>query len=281
MKAMRKWTLTCTLFISVMCFAQTVDRSDTNSLPAEVIGESSINTNSQSYTQLHLLFAGLTAIGTIAIAILAIFGNRIRSWIIRPRIKLAVGEASPFIERIEKDDSSTEDGKNVSYKIRLEIQNIGREVARNSSVLCNTVHRQRDVGSGFYELKKFVPKQFFWTTRDQRLDVTPKIPSYLSIAEISEPTQSVSGNDQNLTVSQERCLQIRIEAEGVKGRFYRVKNGKILFPAIFYTDNLPKPIMHYIEICWNGTSVDSFSAENFQIQLLSEKAGKELLGGGK
>jgi hypothetical protein len=221
----------------------------------------------------------MAAVGTLAVAILAIFGQRVRSWIIRPRIRLSVGEGAPFVEKFEEEDASVAGGKRTIYHVRLEVANSGREIARNCTILCNTLHRQRAGGAGFYELKKFVPKQFFWTSREQRLDVAPKIPSYVNIAEISEPSTSVKGTGGPAAAVQTECLQILIEAEGVKGRFFRVENGKVVLPAILYADNLPRPIKHFVEISWNGTCVKDFSPEKFQVRLIDEKQGESLIGG--
>ncbi len=226
-----------------------------------------------------LTFSGLEATGTLLVAVLAVFGQRIRSWIIRPKIILSVGEAAPFVEKFEEEDASVAGGRRTVYHIRLEVINAGKEAARNCMILCNNVHKARAGGAGFYELKKFVPKQFFWTTKDQRLDVVPKIPSYVSIAEISEPSPSVAGGGVVTPATASICLQILVEAEGIKGRFFRVENGKTIIPVMLYADNLPRASKHYVEICWSGKSINEFSPSNFQICLLNEKQGNAIIGG--
>jgi len=234
-----------------------------------------------AFDKWNLVFAGMAAVGTLAVAVLAIFGQRVRSWVIRPRIKLAVGEASPFVEKFDEEDAFATNKKRTVFHIRIEVTNSGREIARNCMILCNSVHRQRAGGAGFYELKKFVPKQFFWTTREQRLDVAPNIPSYVNIAEISEPSPTVKGTDTGTTVERNDCLQILIEAEGVKGRYFRVENGKVILPAILYADNLPRPTKYFVEICWNGICVNDFSPDKFQVRLLDDAQGNNQLGGAK
>jgi len=81
-----------------------------------------------SHDQWSLLFDGMTAIGTLLVALLAIFGQRIRSWIIRPSISLSVGDKPPYAERKEQADESTS-AAIVSYQLRLEISKKGQVYA--------------------------------------------------------------------------------------------------------------------------------------------------------
>lgn len=225
-----------------------------------------------------LAFDGMTALGTLLVALLAVFGQRIRSWIIRPNLSVVVGDKPPYSEKKEEPEESTS-GAKVSYQLRLEILNDGREAARNCVVLCNKVLREMAGGKEFYTLKEFVPLQFYWTTKSQTTDVVPKLPSYLNIAEISIQEESVSGTTSGTTLLPNFTLQVQVEAEGIKGRFFRVDKGKIILPIIVHADNLPRSIKKYIEICWRGDSVEDFTPEKFQIRLLNETEGKRLTGG--
>jgi len=218
----------------------------------------------------------MTAVGTILVSLLAIFGQRIRTWLTHPRITLAVGDSSPHTERIEETDESG-GGVRVLYQVRVEARNSGRETARNCILQCNKVFRERIGGAGFYELKKFVPKQFFWTSKDQTYNIVRELPAYINIAEISDPSQATPATQTGTTTVSNNCLQILVEAEGVKGRFYRVENGKILIPIIIYADNIPRPQKQYVEIYWNGVCIGDFSSANFQVRLLSENQGNSLV----
>ncbi len=227
----------------------------------------------------NLIFNGMTAVGTILVSLLAIFGQRIRTWLTRPRVALAVADSSPHTERIEETDESGAGGTRILYQIRVEAKNSGRETARSCILQCDKVFRERTGGAGFYILKKFVPKQFFWTSKDQAYNIVPDLPAYLNIAEISDPSQTVPATQTGTTTVSHNCLQILIEAEEVRGRFFRVENGKILIPIIMYADNIPRPQKQYIEIYWNGTCIGDFSPANFQLRLLSENQGDSMVRG--
>lgn len=231
-----------------------------------------------SHDQWSLLFNGMTAIGTLLVALLAIFGQRIRNWIIRPSLALSVGDKSPCAEKKEQADESTSAAK-VSYQLRLKISNSGRETARNCVVLCDEILREKAGGKEFYILKEFVPLQFYWTTKSQTADIMPKLPSFLNIAEISVPDESVSSTQGGTISSEGYYLQVQIEAEGVKGRFFRVDKGKIMVPILVHADNLQRSIKKYVEICWRGNTVADFTPDNFQIRILNEAEGMQIVGG--
>jgi len=279
-KGYSRWIAIAGLLCCTVCIAQ-LPQPATNQPSAVTASQPSPTASSShdAYDIWKLIFSGMGAVGTLSVAVLAIFGQRIRNWIVRPRLALAVGETSPFIEKYEEEDASVAGAKRLVYQIRIEVRNTGREVARNCIVLCNNVNKERAGGAGYFPLRKFVPKQFVWTSKELRVDVAPQIPSYVNVAEISEATASVAGGGGVGPGTPSECLQILIEAEGVKGRFFRVENGKFLIPVVFYADNLPRALKSYLEICWRGAKVEDFSPANFQIRLLDRTQGDVILGG--
>jgi hypothetical protein len=276
MRNARQWVGLGVLVCATLAFAQAAQQSAgnaTSDLQAAVTRD--------FFDIWTLFFAGVTAIGSLAVAALAIFGQNVRSWIVRPKISLKVGNRSQLAEKLEEEDTSASGGKRTLYHVRMEVLNSGRDIARNCTIFCDAVHRRNAGGVGFYELKNFVPKQFFWTSRDQRLDVIPHISSYVNIAEISESLPSSPGPPGAGAAAQHECLKIMIEADGIKGRYFCIENGTIALPIILYADNLPRPIKKYVEISWGGACVTDFSPDKFQIRLLGEEQGKALLGGGQ
>ena len=227
----------------------------------------------------NLVFNGLTAVGTVVVAILAVFGQRIRAWFVRPRLALAVGKTSPFVDRAETIDASASNSKRVSYAVRLQVINDGKETARNCKILCDSVYQEREKGSGFYLLRRFVPKEFFWTGSAQSKDVVPKLPSYVDIASIAEPVESASASVTSGTEQPKHALHILIEAEGTTGRYFCVGVGKFIYPLILYADNLPRPTKRYVEILWTGKAASDFGDACFDVRLLNEDEGYDLVGG--
>lgn len=226
-----------------------------------------------------LAFDGMSAIGTFAVALLAVFGPRIRNWFIRPKLTLAVGKESPFVECTKVKDESASSATRVSYSVRLQIVNSGKEAARNCKLLCDCIYKQRDQGSSFYLLKRFVPKEFYWTGGNQREDVVPKLPSYINVASITEPIESASASGEGETSRLKFALHILVEAEGSTGRFYCAGTGRIVCPVITYSDNLPTSSKLYLEMLWTGKSDSEFDDAHFQVRLLSEDEGNKLVGG--
>ncbi len=146
-------------------------------------------------------------------------------------------------------------------------------------MLCNKVLREKAGGNEFFPLREFVPLQFYWTTKSQKADIVPHLPSFLNIAELSIPEEPSIGKESGRALSPGFMLQVQIEAEGVKGRFFRVEKGTIVIPIILHADNLPRSMIEYVKICWQGESEKDLTPEKFQIKLLKKAEGNRLVGG--
>lgn len=60
-----------------------------------------------SHNTASLVFNGMNAVGALLLAILAIFGDRIRAWLAKPIIEIDCGRDIPFIEEIKVQSNST------------------------------------------------------------------------------------------------------------------------------------------------------------------------------
>jgi hypothetical protein len=141
------------------------------------------------------------------------------------------------------------------------------------------VYKEREKGSGFYLLRRFVPKEFFWTGAGQSEDVVPKLPSYVDIASVAEPVESASAATAGGSEQTKHTLHVLVEAEGSTGRYYCVGAGKFVYPLILYADNLPRSTKRYLEILWTGRTETDFGEACFRVRLLTEDDGDGLVGG--
>jgi hypothetical protein len=128
-------------------------------------------------------------------------------------------------------------------------------------------------------LKNFVPSPFLWTIGAQKVDIVPKLPTFLRLAEIAEPAQPSMAIAKTSSVRTGDCLFVLLEVEGVTGRFFCAESGKFLIPVVVYADNLTRPIKRFVEIYWTGVACSDVRNSNFAIRLLSEREGMELTGG--
>jgi len=94
------------------------------------------------------------AIGTVAIAILAIWGEKIRNWIAAPRLELKLHNA-------RGDLTTRQDGsRTIYYHIRIENKRQWRP-AKRVRIVCNAIAKKRADGS-FKPESLIVPVQLTW-----------------------------------------------------------------------------------------------------------------------
>ena len=217
-------------------------------------------------------FRGLSAFGTVSVAILAIFGQRIRSWFLRPRLDVRVGTASPFVEQLSEEDEDTSAARKTYQELRLRVLNVGKEAGRNCRIVCSSYFKQRPRTDDFFE-KEFVPRAFYWENKQQKTDLLPNLPEYLVVARIKEEELSTSSGEAGARRIQSYGLQVALEAEGVKGKFLFMDKGKVLLPLLIYADNVPKNQKYFLELFWDGMNPGDMGAEHFSIKLLSEADG--------
>jgi len=224
------------------------------------------------------IFNAVTALGTIAVSLLAIFGQRIRSFFIRPRLSLTVGRNPPLADTRHEADGTQSGNIRNSFRIYLKVYNSGLETARNCIAHSDQIWKGR-AGGGFYQMKSFVPRPFLWTSGAQKIDVVPKLPTFLSLAEITESPQPSMGTTEIAPASATDCLFVLLETEGVQGRFFCAETGKILMPVVLYADNLSSPMKWFVEVYWTGSACTDVKDANFTIRLITEEQGAKLIGG--
>lgn len=106
--------------------------------------------------------------GTIAVAILAIFGDKIKSYLSRPKLKL---EVIPPEELSEYDYDVNKE----TFYYHLRVRNEGDSDAKECRVLLKEIHEHD--GTKFKEIKFSVPPQFTWAPSEIR----PTDPSLTTI----------------------------------------------------------------------------------------------------
>ena len=259
-------------------FSETTNSPTASELQAVSTNSSSVSDPHKVRENLNTAFNGMTAIGTLLVSALAVFGQRIRSWIIRPKLSLRAGKDCPLVEQLHDEDSSTTGGKKYYQELRLEVKNTGKEAARNCKILCSSVFKQRPGSNDYYAHKEFVPRSLYWASKKQTTDLLPQLPEYLVVARIKEEEVSTSSNPTGPERQQSYGVQVTVEAEGVTGRFIFLDKGKFLLPLLVYADNLREFEHRYLELFWDGTKPSDLTDEHFNIKLLSKNEGEKLLG---
>jgi len=223
-----------------------------------------------------IVIQAVIALGSIVIAVLAVYGDAIRRWLFRPNLEVRIGTQAPFLELLTVEE---EFGcSRTVHEIRIQVLNSGRSIARNCKAVVDSIYKQREGTGDMYLSKEFIPRPCLWDGEQKTQDLLPKIPTYVFAARIAEKGEMVAEDSPTQTAP---SCSLFIMIEERKGVFLEVGHGKHVFPIVLYADNIPKPVKRYLEIFWNGKTAEQTDKAHFNIQLHTETQFKKILGGAK
>lgn len=224
-----------------------------------------------TYKTWDLIFTGLQAVGTIIVALLAIYGDKIIRRLFKPKLLIDISSIAPFVETIKEREAYSSD-ENIYTRISIKVINNGDSTAQNCQGIVEKVFCKRKANESFYCLKNFIPTRFTWNDDNRATFVTPNIPSYAEIARIqqieelttySEPF--MTGKPKNNTFD----LYLSIEEPNEKGKYLKLGKGTFVIPIVFYTDNLRKTQKVFVEIYWNGNDTTTLTDSDFYVKRLN------------
>lgn len=224
------------------------------------------------FEKYNLYVSGAAALGTIILAIVAIFGGWIRRFFIKPKIDMTISKSKPYVELV-RENNPNESDETKFKKIHLKIGNKGRQTAINSQLLVEKVFKKRGDNQTYYLDKSFIPCNFLWFNEKESKPVTSSISHFIEIARIQryqEFSSDVEEEGQPVRNRDMYRLWLSIENNSKKGTYLLLGKGTFLFPIVYYSDSLTKPIRIYIEIFWNCDSLEEMNDSTFYIKKLKE-----------
>lgn len=210
------------------------------------------------------------AIGTISVALLAIFGARIINLIFKPNLMFEISGKKPFIETIqERQDMFGSQNRHI--RISSKVSNKGNTTAKNSQAIVEKVFSKRKANDTFYLDQEFIPTRFEWNNEEESSIVTPQIPSFVRIARIEEETVLTSNesSESDNNAKNEFELYLEIQDPNESGSYLKLGKGTFIIPIVLYCDNLRNTTKVFIEIYWNGSQINNLSESVFYIKELN------------
>ncbi len=241
-----------------------------------VFKDTLIETQLNTKDYLELIIQGLTAVGTILLALIAVYGERVKRWLFKPKLKIIVSGDKPYISTI-KDSSATSVAASVT-RIRIKALNEGTSAARSFTGLVESVFCKRPQSETFYKSKSLPPTPLPWNDEEKDFSLTPRIPFYLEIARIEKNLPSSIDGSSNTLTSSEYSLYLSVEEEEQKGAYIHLGKGTFIVPITFYSDNIKIPIKMYFEIFWDGIDPSCTEISNFYIKEISTYDVKRKVG---
>lgn len=225
-----------------------------------------------NYEKLNLIVSGSAAIGTILLAVIAIFGSWIKRFFIKPKISVKIDSCKPYVELVKETDPN--ESSEISYKkIHLKITNNGRQTALNSQIFIEKIFKKREDNQTYFLSKSFIPSNFLWEDDNKSKPITTSISHFIEIARIQKNVEYSSDEETGKPSKSKDYFRLCLSIQNahLKGVFQILGKGTFLLPIIVYFDGIPKPITSFVEIFWNNDNLEKMSESNFYVKLLGEK----------
>jgi outer membrane usher protein FimD/PapC len=150
----------------------------------------------------------LAGIGTVAVALIAVFQEWFKRLVVRPKLMLDARVARPDAEKFAWDDPHSG-----TYYFRLAVNNNGTAEAHNVQLYVASVKRQRQDGQ-YERVARFSPMNLLWThiNKPTLPVLLPKMPPrYCDLAYVCDPR----GKTHSLpdVAADQALLALKLEVE--------------------------------------------------------------------
>lgn len=233
---------------------------------------------------------GVDVVANVALAIVAVFGSRLRNWWARPVLTLVC--TSQIYEEEEQEEAQQDNESGVELPIRyyIDVKNEGRGLAKDVTVECIAILRKGSDGDTFSVVLKGHIAQFIWRTDTEKRDVLGNSAEMLKFVRFDTDKQYV--DDENKEQKQNKKIICALWANRIGGResigVELSKEGVFtkLIQLSIRAANLNKAVTFWVSIHWDPSEEkDKVSSKTFKVRLATkaeEDAAKEaLLKGGK
>lgn len=231
----------------------------------------------------NIVFNGLVAGGTLMIAILAIFGEKIKTRLFRPKLKISISKKQPFTETVQHKKSHIQSSSYLEKYtlIRFKVENISSIPIRNCQGLVQEIWRKHKDNNNYFNFKPIAPTSLLWCNGNKEYTIPVNIPSYLELSRLKK-TEIITPNlesDSKKEIKTHSLLYLSIQETGKKGVYITLGKGTFIIPVIIIGDNIKEKKPYYFEVFWNGNEVDHLDDEHFYVSLLEQKnVPKEIRG---
>lgn len=136
----------------------------------------------------------IIALGTLVLAVVAVFGKIIKGWFIKPKLKVLSLAREPYCHKNLLTITDPQTGVVVDtvdgYYLRLEVSNRGNARANQVEVFAKKLEKKQADGS-YRERTEFDPMNLRWSHWETPIidGISPKMPKYCELAHIYEPAK--------------------------------------------------------------------------------------------
>jgi hypothetical protein len=195
----------------------------------------------------------LVAMGTLVLAVVAIFQDTIRGWVYHPAFRLSTKTEPPDCDAVP---FTAQDGTFLAHTVhlRLWVENVGNATAMNAEVYAKELRRQRADGT-WERLGAFLPMNLGWSHVGGIYfsRIAPEMGKHCDIGHVTDPAgrHSVGEDAPALGLTDQQCSMVfnLIVRPNHKGHI--VGPGKYRLDILVAADNV-RPIKKTIAISLQG-----------------------------
>ncbi len=230
-----------------------------------------------------ILAAYLTAFGTLALAFVAAFQDKIRAWLFHPQLTASISVAPPDCHKtiLNLANAGVVYAKIDCYYFRLRIKNSGNQRAELVEVFASELLRQQADGS-FLKVETFLPMNLLWThiARPFFDAISPGMEKHCDLGSIIKPTDRFKLGATEIPIDSKSDTPILSLALEVKptSKSHLINPGKYKLVLLIGAANA-KPVSKTIEINLTGCWYDDESRmlrEGIGIRMIEPRGGLAL-----
>lgn len=214
---------------------------------------------------------GITAVSTFFLGVIAIYGEKIRSYLFQPKIVVEIDNVEPCVTEKSNSGSSSDSSQNNSILIQFRLKNTN---SNNTDCHCFvSEYWTMNTSNGTYaKTRSFVPLPLYWDDNETPSgSLNQVLESYVRLAVIQH-NEILTGSQSSEHIkhtSKTYELYIHVQEPNEKGKLVKLGCGTFILPVtILFGDS--KHIIAYIKICWEKATYEDWR-KNFSIQKLTHR----------
>ena len=207
----------------------------------------------------------LTAIGTIAAVLLALFQKTIRDRIYHAKIEMTYTDNKQCHVEVNSELESTDSSKQL--RIRIKLENIGNDIATHAALYVDCYYKKRETEGSFVKYE-ITPKQIKDYRNTKPSTIAPHLLYYFDVASINK-YESMTTQDENGKSKQLYRLYLLGE-----GDVTELGKGTFLIPLKFYSSRISVKIA-YLKVFWDNDAY-IIDKQGFGVEMLTEKEFNKL-----
>ncbi len=215
---------------------------------------------------IEIVITATSAIGTLILAFLAIFGPTVKKWFYKSNLDFEIKSKDPFVIKCSETEIFSSE-TNESLAINLKIKNTGNISSLNTQLYTEKIFRVRQENQTYYLDREIIPANYIWKNESEIKSLTPLMSHYVEIAKIQQQTEYTTDEATKKEIKHSRdLLFLSVADPTLSGEFIKLGKGTYLIPIKAYSDNMKKEKEVYIEIFWNANDLKHKSNSNFYVK---------------